>query len=66
VFYLVEYALRQHRVEGWITLVVLHLIIGGMTLFAIGVSGEYLGRLYLTCSGKPQSSVKETCGGEAS
>ncbi|MBP7637745.1 MAG: glycosyltransferase family 2 protein [Kiritimatiellae bacterium] len=65
VFYLAEYALRQHRVEGWITLVVLHLIIGGMILFAIGVSGEYLGRLYLTCSGKPQSSVKEACGGKA-
>jgi undecaprenyl-phosphate 4-deoxy-4-formamido-L-arabinose transferase len=63
LFYLVQFAVLKHRVEGWITLVVLQLVVGGLLLFAIGVVGEYLGRLYLSCSGKPQATVKEIVGG---
>jgi len=65
LFYLIQYLFLKHRVEGWITLVIVQLVMGGLLLFSIGVVGEYLGRLYLNCSGKPQSTVKEICGGEA-
>jgi len=63
VFYLIQYAVLEHRVEGWITLVILTLVLGGIQLFAVGVLGEYLGRLYLSAGGRPQATVKEICGG---
>ena len=63
IFYILQYALWERRVEGWITIVTLQLVIGGLLLFSIGVVGEYLGRLYLNCNGKPQATVKEICKG---
>ena len=64
-FYILQYALWERRVEGWITIVTLQLVIGGVLLFAVGIVGEYLGRLYLNCNGKPQATVKEVCGWES-
>jgi len=60
VFYLIQYLVMEDRVEGWETLVILQLVIGGLLLFSVGVVGEYLGRLYLNCNGKPQATIKET------
>jgi len=59
VFYLMQYLVWEHRIEGWMTIVSLQLIIGGTLLLSIGLVGEYLGRLYLTCNGKPQSTISE-------
>ncbi len=63
VFYLLQYFWMENRVEGWVTIVVLQLLIGGALLLSIGLVGEYLGRLYLNCNGKPQATVRETCNG---
>jgi undecaprenyl-phosphate 4-deoxy-4-formamido-L-arabinose transferase len=60
-FYFVQRVAMGQRVEGWATLVILQLVIGGLLLLAIGWVGEYLGRLYLACNGKPQSTIKEIC-----
>jgi len=65
LFYLLQHVALRNHVEGWITLVILQLILGGLLLFSVGVVGEYLGRLYLNANGKPQSVVKELCGGGA-
>jgi undecaprenyl-phosphate 4-deoxy-4-formamido-L-arabinose transferase len=62
LFYLAQYARSGHRVEGWITIVILLLLLGGLLLTSVGMVGEYLGRLYLNNNGKPQSTVKEVCG----
>ncbi len=62
LFYLAQYARSGHRVEGWITIVILLLLLGGLLLMSVGVVGEYLGRLYLNSNGKPQSTIKEVCG----
>lgn len=62
-FYLLQYAFCDRAVEGWVTLVILQLLIGGVLLFSIGLVGEYLGRLYLNCNGKPQATIKEICNG---
>jgi hypothetical protein len=35
------------------------LLLSGVQLLILGIVGEYLGRLYLTANGKPQSIVKE-------
>jgi hypothetical protein len=34
------------------------LVLSGVQLMILGIIGEYLGRLYLTANGKPQSVVK--------
>ena len=60
VFYLIEYFVSDYKVEGWLTLVLINLIIGGMVLASIGLIGEYMGRMYLNLNAKPQYTVKET------
>ncbi len=60
LYYLFEYLLTDHAVEGWLTLVLINLIIGGMVLASIGLIGEYMGRMYLSINSKPQYTVKET------
>ena len=41
------------------------LLLSGVQLMILGIVGEYLGRLYLTANGKPQSVVKEVRRSEA-
>jgi polyisoprenyl-phosphate glycosyltransferase len=60
LFYLFEYFLSDHKVEGWLTLVLINLIIGGLVLASIGLIGEYMGRMYLSLNSKPQYTIKET------
>lgn len=44
---------------GWTSVIVTLLTIGGFQLIAIGVIGEYLGRVLMTLNGKPQYIIKE-------
>lgn len=45
-------------VAGWLSIISAILIFGGIQCLLIGVVGEYLGRIFLTVSGKPQSFVR--------
>ena len=47
---------------GWSSLIVAVLIIGGVQLLALGVIGEYLGRVLLTINSRPQYIVGESVG----
>jgi undecaprenyl-phosphate 4-deoxy-4-formamido-L-arabinose transferase len=47
---------------GWSSLIVTVLIIGGVQLLAIGMVGEYLGRVLLTINSRPQYVIGETVG----
>ena len=47
---------------GWSSLIVTILIIGGVQLLALGMLGEYLGRVLLTINLRPQYVVAETVG----
>lgn len=47
---------------GWSSLIVTILIIGGVQLLALGMMGEYLGRVLLTINLRPQYVVAETVG----
>jgi undecaprenyl-phosphate 4-deoxy-4-formamido-L-arabinose transferase len=51
---------------GWASLVVTLLTVSGVQLVALGVLGEYLGRLFLKDNGSPMFVVRRTvnCGGE--
>ena len=43
---------------GWASLMAAVLLLSGVQLMILGIVGEYLGRLYLTANGKPQSVVR--------
>jgi glycosyltransferase involved in cell wall biosynthesis len=45
--------------RGWASLMVMALFLGGIQLMVLGMIGEYLGRLYLQDSGRPQFVVRD-------
>ncbi len=45
-------------VQGWLSIICTILIFGGIQCLLIGMMGEYLGRIFLTVSGKPQSFLR--------
>lgn len=48
--------------DGWSSLMVTILIIGGAQLLALGMIGEYLGRILLTINSRPQYIISDTVG----
>ena len=59
-YYLVMYFLDQLVVPGYASTIVAILVLGGTQLLALGVIGEYLGRLHLNVNRKPQYTVRQT------
>lgn len=51
---------------GWSSLIVTILIVGGVQLLALGMIGEYLGRVLLTINSRPQYVIADTVGLDAS
>ena len=47
---------------GWPSLIVTILIIGGIQLLALGMLGEYLGRVLLTINSRPPYAIAQTVG----
>ena len=64
VFFLVDYLRNENHVEGWITLVLLIVFFNGLLLLCIGIIGEYIGRIYLTTTAKPQYVIDKSILGE--
>ena len=58
IVFLVQYFLGK-TVEGWATIVVSLWALGGLQLLAIGVIGEYVGKLYLEAKERPRFIVEE-------
>jgi glycosyltransferase involved in cell wall biosynthesis len=54
----VQALIEGSSVEGWLSIICTILIFGGIQCLLIGVLGEYLGRIFLTVSGKPQSFLR--------
>lgn len=54
----VRYILGQ-TVAGWASIVVSVWAIGGLQLLAIGVIGEYLGKIYLETKGRPRYIIEQ-------
>ena len=54
----VEWGYGSSGVPGWASLMTAVALFSGCQLLMLGVIGEYLGRTYLTVSGKPQSLVR--------
>jgi undecaprenyl-phosphate 4-deoxy-4-formamido-L-arabinose transferase len=48
--------------DGWSSLMVTILVVGGIQLLSLGMLGEYLGRVLLTLNSRPQYVIAETLG----
>ena len=59
VFTLYERFLNPNLPVGWATIAVLCSILGGVQLMALGMIGEYLGRIFLGMNRQPQFVVRE-------
>ena len=61
LFFIIRRLLDGGAPIGWASMIVTVLFLGGIQLVAIGVIGEYIGRLFLHHSREPQFIIKETC-----
>lgn len=46
------------NVPGWASLMIVLFVFSGVQLFVLGLLGEYIGRMYVTLSGRPQASLR--------
>ena len=58
----IDTLLYGRAVEGWATIIVLMLGLGGLQLFVLGVLGEYLWRVSDEVRRRPLFLVQETAG----
>lgn len=58
VYYIIGY-LAGNTIQGWATIVISIWGIGGLELLAIGIIGEYIGKIYLETKGRPRFIVEE-------
>ena len=54
----VEALLARSTPSGWASVMVTILLVGGVQSMILGVVGEYVGRIFLSANGKPQSVVR--------
>jgi glycosyltransferase involved in cell wall biosynthesis len=60
--YLCRYLLSSITVPGYASIIISILVMGGVQLVALGIMGEYLGRLHLNVNRKPQYTVRTVVG----
>ena len=63
VYNIVRWA-TGNTVTGWASLACSVWLIGGLILLALGIIGEYLGKLYLESKGRPRFLIREVLDGE--
>jgi undecaprenyl-phosphate 4-deoxy-4-formamido-L-arabinose transferase len=62
VLYLVFYLVHWISYPGYASTIISILVIGGIQLLALGVMGEYLGRLHINANRKPQYVERQVLG----
>jgi len=58
-YFVVQYLLSNIAVPGFTSLIIAILVLGGAQMIALGIVGEYLGRLHLNVNQKPQYHERE-------
>jgi glycosyltransferase involved in cell wall biosynthesis len=58
IYYLIQFFASSIAVPGFASTIIAILILGGAQLLALGVIGEYLGRLHLNVNRKPQYVIR--------
>lgn len=61
-YYLIQYFLANIVVPGYASIIIAILVMGGAQLLALGLIGQYLGRLHLNVNCKPQYAVRQVLG----
>ena len=59
VLVLIDFAAGR-TVAGWASQMAVTLVVGGLTLFSIGIVGEYVGEIFERASGRPRFLVRES------
>ena len=59
VIVIIEKLVKGIAVPGYATIVVLIAFLGGLQLFALGIIGEYIARIYIQTKGRPIYIAKE-------
>jgi dolichol-phosphate mannosyltransferase len=54
-----KFFMAETTVKGWTSVFVAVLFLGGVQLFAIGIIGEYISRIYDECKGRPVYIIRE-------
>lgn len=62
-YYLAHYFFSNIAVPGFASTIIAILVLGGVQLLALGIMGEYLGRLHLNVNRKPQYTEREVLHG---
>jgi undecaprenyl-phosphate 4-deoxy-4-formamido-L-arabinose transferase len=62
-YYLLRAFFGTYTVEGFPSIIITILVLGGLQLMAIGIMGEYLGRLHLNMNRKPQYVERQVISG---
>ena len=60
VYFLIEKALNPNLPIGWASLIVSLFLISSVQMIALGMIGEYLGRLFIKSNGNPQFVVRSS------
>ncbi len=63
-YYLLQYVLARVEVPGYASIIIAILVLGGLQMLALGIHGEYLGRLHLNVNRKPQYTVRSVLAAE--
>ena len=63
-YYLAQSLLRNIEVPGYASIIVAVLTLGGLQLLALGIIGEYIGRMHLNVNRKPQYTVRHVTSSE--
>ncbi|AEB06840.1 glycosyl transferase family 2 [Coriobacterium glomerans PW2] len=62
IIWAIAVMLAGMSVPGWTSIVCIICLIGGLQLFALGLIGEYVGRIYLEVKGRPRYTIVERTG----
>ena len=57
--------LLGHTVQGWATIMVAMLFLGGVQLICLGIMGEYIGRIFTEIKQRPLYVIEEFVNGDA-
>lgn len=57
--------IHPHIQLGWTSIIAVALFLGGIQLLALGLLGEYVGRIYLCINGAPQFIIKDSMSSDA-
>ena len=60
IIVLLRKIINPNTIVGWSSIAVLVSVLGGITLFGLGIVGEYIGRIYMSLNSMPQYVVRDS------